>query len=234
MLTVLGNSGYIGRNLLRRVAPQIPDVIVNAIGRKDLRFCEEQPIEAYISNAIRPATEAVEAKWANKRYIHIGSDHAYASKSGAHTVYAKSKLLGDELVLLEYPEAVVLVTGHVYAPDCPWVKWLDGELRAGRQVKAYRNRLCCPTWMGDLVTCIESLIPTMTSGRVFCTGPDRVDRVQLFRTYAEVFGYDPDLIVPDVETDPVLIGDMCVGSDYPCRGIREGFEAMKREIEDVA
>ena len=221
-----GEHGYIGRNLKALLGAG--DFVVNCIGKKDLHWCEDRPSEAYFSNAIVAGKLARLHK--GERFIQIGSDHAYALGNAGKTVYARSKALGDELVLAEHPKAVVVITGHVYAADCPWVRWLDGELQAGRRVVAYRNRVCCPTWMGDLAEACKQVIGNAFFGRVFVTGRDKVDRYQLYRAYAEVFGYDPDLIAAGEETDPVLIGDMSVGSDFTCLGVREGFEKMKKSL----
>lgn len=217
---ILGDLGFIGRNLALRVDHE--HWLINAAGRKDIAWCERFPIKSFEDNAMMPGKMAAEPN-----FIHIGSDHAYAMGEPARTIYARSKHLGDELVLRENPHAAVVVTGHVYAPDCPWIKWLDKELRGGCRVVAYTNRICCPTWIADLAQACA--FPE--KGKKFVLGRDRVNRYDLFRTYARVFGYDERLIVPGEEKNPLFIGDSSMLSDVPTYGIEDGFRAMKAEME---
>jgi dTDP-4-dehydrorhamnose reductase len=218
---IIGERGFIGRNLAYRVKRD--HVCINAAGRKDIVWCESHSLQAFADNAIMPATKAKDAQFYGVPFVHIGSDHSYTGKPEWNTVYARSKRLGDDLVLRENPKSSVIVTGHVYSKDCPWVRWLDGQLRAGLTVTAYTNRICCPTWIGDLADACEDIAP----GLRIVVGNDRVDRVVLYRTYAEVFGYDPSLIVPGLESNPLLVGDSSLSSDVKTCGIREGFELMK-------
>ncbi len=219
---ILGSNGYIGRNLTAR----LPDTrtVINCSGMKSIVICQHRPTEAYTSNAIHAGTFS--HLYRDSKFIHISSDHAYCAGNQSTTVYAKSKRLGDELVMAENPNATVIVTGHVYAPNCPWIVWLDGELKAGRQVVAYTNRVCSPTWIGDLADACRDPKP----GLMFVLGRQRVNRVELYRAYARAFGYDDNLIMPGLETNPLLIGDSSHASDVHTKDLYEGFAAMRAEM----
>ncbi len=202
------------------------DTTINCAGKKDILWCEKNPTAAFESNAIAAGHNA-HYTLVGRRFIHISSDHAYAQGQQSQTVYAKSKRLGDELVMAENPQASVIVTGHVYSPDCPWIVWLDGELKAGRQVVAHTNRICSPTYIQDLALACDDPGPGVT----FVLGKDRVNRLDLFQLYAVAFGYDAKLIIPGLETNPLLIGDSSHVSDVETLGVYEGFRRMKAEIE---
>ncbi len=224
---ILGSTGYIGRNLTRRLDPT-EEVVINCAGKKDIVWCERHPTEAYQTNAFCAASYALASAVAKRRFIHISSDHAHCTGPQSQTVYAKSKRLGDELVMAENPQASVIISGHIYAPDCPWIVWLDTELKAGRQVVAYTNRICSPTYIQDLADACRDPKPGLT----FVLGSGKVNRYDLFYIYAMVFGYNTDLIVRGLETNPLLVGDSSHASDVPTLDIYEGFSRMKREIED--
>jgi dTDP-4-dehydrorhamnose reductase len=216
-------TGYIGRNLAR-LLPESRGANVYCRGMKDIVACQSHPYAAIQANALEPAEFAIMHAWP---MVHIGSDHAYADGQQGRTVYAMSKLLGDISILNAKSDAMVLVTGHVYANDCPWIVWLDKELREGRQVVAYTNRICSPTWIGDVAEACKNF----TLGRKFVLGPHRVDRYELYTAYAKVNGYDEGLIVPGLETNALLIGDSSHASDVATVDIYEGFARMKAEKE---
>jgi len=222
MANVLGERGFVGRNLKRLLPPDL-DLTVNCIGKKDIVWCEHHPTETFYVNAVH----AGEIARANPSLVHISSDHAYCEGPQSRTVYARSKRLGDELVLAENAKATVLITGHVYAADCPWLVWLDKELRAGRQVVAFTNRICSPTWIGDVADACKNPRP----GLHYVLGRERVTRYELFRAYASAAELDASLIVPGTETNPLLIGDSSHVSDVPTLGVREGFARMLRQRE---
>lgn len=223
-MSVIGN-GFIGRNLRARI-PESTDVNVYCQGMKDIVKCQQEPHQAILHNVRDPESFAI---MHTRRTVHISSDHAYCEGPQSRTVYALTKRLGDEAILAARPDASIIITGHVYAPDCPWIVWLDGELKAGKQVVAYTNRICSPTWIGDLAkACIDP-----KPGRTFVLGRLRVDRWELYTAYAHIFGYDRSLIVPGEETNPLLIGDSSHASDVPTCDIYEGFERMREEVANA-
>lgn len=196
-----------------------PDLVVNAAGRKDIHWCEDNPYDTYCANVALPATLAEQLR-GKCRFVHIGSDHAYGKALGS--VYSRSKRSGDEAVIRANPQACVAVTGHVYGPGCPWVKWLDGELRLGRQVIAHNNRINRPTWIGDLA----SWILAEGSGYKFITGATLTTRQALFHAYCRCAGLDQRLIVAGTCDDPLLIDHLDVEPNCRTIGLHEGFERM--------
>lgn len=259
LILIIGSQGFVGRSLTRHFRnrghqviatfkhslsigqePQIreaielfkPDVIVNAAGDKNLQRCEDNPTEAFQTNALAPAMLA-RVCIGKTKLVHIGSDHGYALPE---TAYGKSKANGDYLVRCANPDALVVVTGHVYSLGCPWVQWLDGELRAGRRVEAWSDIYAYPTYAPNLGDMILGLVKRDVKGRVTCVGPDEVDRWELFRAYAFAVNLDRDLVVPFQSVCPsklhprkFMLVDPYQG---PVRrvGVAEGFAEMARGV----
>ncbi len=245
-LVIIGGTGFVGRNLAKHLRPHfetiIPlshgqcwhsepnDLVINAAGMKDVPACDKNPTYAYESNAILAGRIAQQCRDFGCKLIHISSDHAYAEP---RTVYGDSKRLGEELVRRECPDAIIAVTGHVYDVDCIWVKWLDGELRAGRKVEAWADIDNAPTYAGDLANAILLAVKDNIVGTVRLVGHVSLNRFDLFCAYARCFRFDANFIIP-------VIG--CAPSHYPRSfniGKRsmdlvspvEGFRRMRDELE---
>lgn len=210
-----------------------PDVVVNAAGRKDLKLCEEHPTETHHTNAFAASLLARICKDRSVKLCHIGSDHAYSTPV---TAYGESKRLGDEMVMRSNPAALIAVTGHVYAPDCPWVRWLDGELREGRTVEAWADISNCPTYAPNLAAMILDLLDRGVTGRVSCIGGNGVNRLELFRAYARAAGLDESLVVRCSTLCPSKLHPRLIRNYNPYTGkvrrmtVEEGFAAMFRTV----
>jgi dTDP-4-dehydrorhamnose reductase len=245
-LLVLGGSGFIGQNLVRYFAERPyhvyapprevvdllllesvtytiqkyrPDFVINAAGMKDQAKADADPT-ATIVNAIGPRNLG-DACWkADANLIHISSDHVLAEPS---TNYGLSKLAGENAI--KNQPCVILRTGHVYGRRCPWLTWLDMKLKAGRQVEAWSDICNRPTYLEDLAMQIQALINRWEPvGIVTFVGPDEVSRVDLFKTYARVFGYPASLIVPVKNKAPAY---------YPRKIRYEGFAFQTRVVRNI-
>ncbi len=216
---ILGGSGFVGRNLARHLMPLVHEVetytlpgffddvhihpsvtlVINCIGMKNVAVCETDPTRAYDVNAVIAGKVAARCKKDGMKLVHISSDHVYASP---RTVYSESKRLGDELVRKECPEALIAVTGHVYDLDCPWVRWLDTELRAGRKVEAW-DLFNFPTYAGNLASNIlEAVNHDYWRKTPVFTSSYPVRRFSLFQEYARAMGLDENLVVTSNEMPP--------------------------------
>lgn len=210
-----------------------PDILLNAAGSKDLQWCEDHPVEALHINGHAPGMLARVCDELKVKFVHISSDHAYAEPM---TSYGDSKRIGDDWILGMNTNAMVVVTGHVYAKDCPWVLWLDGELRAGRRVQAWSDIWNWPTYAPNLADMILDMIDRNFSGKLFCVGGWKVNRLMLFRCYAAAVRVDPLLVMPfdgpcpsKLHPRKITVGDGYCG--YRIRwGIVDGFEDMVKGV----
>ena len=102
-----------------------PGAIINAAAYTAVDKAESEPDLAFAINASAPGIMAEEARTAGIPLIHYSTDYAYAgTKQDAHvetdstapqSVYARSKVAGDDAILASGANAVILRTSWVFA-----------------------------------------------------------------------------------------------------------------------
>lgn len=110
------------RNTIRSAEPT---VLVNAAAYTAVDKAESEPDLAFAINATAPGIMAAEARAAGIPLVHYSSDYAYSgTKNGRYvetddtnpqSVYARSKVAGDEAILASGAQAVILRTSWVFA-----------------------------------------------------------------------------------------------------------------------
>jgi dTDP-4-dehydrorhamnose reductase len=87
-----------------------------------------------------------------------------------------------------------LVYGYVPGGRTNFVRWLAGELRAGRRVRIADDQYNTPTLADDLAAVLLDLMRRPTQGILHVAGPDLVSRLDWARTIAAAAGLDASLI----------------------------------------
>jgi dTDP-4-dehydrorhamnose reductase len=112
---------------LRRLVHGVnPRVIINAAAFTAVDRAESEPDLARRVNALAPGVLAEAAARAGARLIHYSTDYVFdgaarlpypeSAPAAPLSVYGRTKLEGDRLVLAACPAATVLRTGWVYSP----------------------------------------------------------------------------------------------------------------------
>lgn len=177
---------------VRRVCDQVqPDVIINAAAYNRVDLAESEPDAAWQVNALGPRTLAAEAKRRDCAIVHVSTDHVFASPQPlsrpwretdlptAGSVYAVSKLAGEQFVQAGCPRHFVLRTCGLYGPARSAGKgnFVTTMLRlAGDRpaVRVVADQVCTPTSAADLAEMILGLLPTAAHGLYHATNSGAV------------------------------------------------------------
>lgn len=152
--------------------------------------------------------------------VHISTDHVYDGGSGPWykeeaelqpvNTYGKQKVEGEQLVAARWPQHCILRPSIIYGPPPRhpvrrglFLQFIDSSLAAGKPTTFFTDEWRTPTYVADLVAAIhllvdrrEAALPT-GAPRVFNVGgPERLNRVDMALTVAQVRGYDPALVLP--------------------------------------
>lgn len=105
--------------IVKAVQPIKPDWIINCAAYTAVDLCETESERAFQINGYAVKNIAVAAKQVGAKVIHISTDYVFdgARQEGYReddmknplSVYGKSKALGEDILLAEYPEGAYLV-----------------------------------------------------------------------------------------------------------------------------
>lgn len=171
-----------------------PSVCVNSAALFQVDLCERRPRLAFRFNVLTARSLALASAEARARLIYISTDYVFDGKKRAPyderdrpnplSVYAKTKMLGEELTRL-CPRFTIVRTSLLFGPGRKTFPDLCRKiLREGGVVKAARDLVASPTYAPDLARAILELARSAAGGLFHLAGAGAVSRLNLAKEVA--------------------------------------------------
>lgn len=194
-----------------------PDIVVNCAAISVPRACETDPVSALSINVPTAlGTWLLSFEGRNTLLIHLSTDQVYEGVKSFYkeedetipvNVYGKSKLAAEQYISEKFSNFAILRSSIIFGPQTispvpkslP-VQWIDATLSKGNEVEFFHDEFRCPVYVKDVVNVIITLIKTWISEgkqmRLLLNvgGPNRVSRVEMAETVAEIRGHKKSLI----------------------------------------
>lgn len=181
-------------------------VVVNAAAYTTVDAAETDEPAAALVNAAAPGWLA-ETVHGRGRLLHVSTDYVFPGDAttpyepddptGPRTAYGRTKLAGEQAVLIADPDAYVVRTAWVYAAHGR--NFLTTMLRLEREqptVAVVTDQLGSPTWSAHLAAgLIELAGSAARPGRYHCTGAGQATWHELARAIFAAVGADPDRVL---------------------------------------
>ena len=158
--------------VMRTLGPLKPDLIVNAAAFTKVDACEAEPERAARDNALGPQSLALAARRCGAILLHVSTDYVFDGEKGSaydeldapnpQSVYARTKLAGEDHVRELAPEHFVARTGFVFGGGTDFLSGALRRLADGETVGAVADRVGTPTFVRHLA---ERLLPLVLTGR---------------------------------------------------------------------
>lgn len=183
-----------------------PDWVIHCAALANVDACEKQPHLAQRLNADLPGQLAVQTAQRSLRLVHLSTDAVFDGRQGNYretdepnplNSYARSKLLGEQVVLQNDPDAIVVRVnfyGWSQSGDRSLAEFFFNNLKAGQQINGFMDVLYCPLLANDLAELLLEMLAAGLQGLFHVVSPEQLSKYQFGVRLAQVFGYDPALI----------------------------------------
>ena len=182
--------------------------IVNCGGSCALKSCELDPAMARRVNvdSVRSLLDAIDDL--DIRLVHLSIDLVYSgTRGGRHvesdpadpvTVYGKTMVEAEDLILRRRPGACILrislpmgvsFNGHAGAID-----WIQARFAKGKPATLYFDEVRTPTYVECLNEVLEQVLLSGMMGIWHAGGPRHLTLYEIAQIVNRVGGYDPDLL----------------------------------------
>ncbi|MFN8277990.1 MAG: dTDP-4-dehydrorhamnose reductase [Chitinophagales bacterium] len=206
------------------------DAVINCAAYTAVDKAESEPDAAQMINAVAPGILAEETLRRKVKLVHISTDfvfngnqsHPYQETDATDplSVYGKTKLAGEELVLQANSAALVVRTSWLYSPfGNNFVKTMLRLCRERDVVKVVADQTGTPTYASDLARAILTLIQDQPSA----------SGVLHYSNEGTASWYDLAMAVRDVAGLKTRIEPIPTTS-YPTPAIRPKFSVMDKSM----
>jgi dTDP-4-dehydrorhamnose reductase len=192
---------------------QSGDVVVNCAAYTQVDAAEKDHERAHAVNAVGPENIAHACARAGADLIHISTDYVFSGsqrrpyeiddETGPLSVYGRTKLAGELLVLAAMPDAHIVRTAWVYeGGDGGDFTAVMRRLAAGEgPVDVVADQIGSPTYVGDLVgALLEVADGAIREPLLHAANDGEASRFDQARAVFEAVGADPERVRP-VGTD---------------------------------
>lgn len=185
-----------------------PEMVLNCAAMANVDDCEKNQRAAQATNADLPGNIAVICHEENIKLVHISTDAVFDGKMGDYSeedephplsVYASTKLEGEEKVLKNNPQALVARVnfyGFSLGGKRSLAEFFLNNLREKRQVNGFVDVMFCPLYTPHLAEILMAMVEKDLKGIYHVVSPECLSKYAFGTRIARKFGFDTNLIQP--------------------------------------
>jgi dTDP-4-dehydrorhamnose reductase len=188
-----------------------PSVVINCSAYNQVDLAETEILKAFSTNAIGPYNLAITCREINAKLIHYSTDYVFDGiKKGLYTEedspnplnqYARSKLLGEELVKQVLEDYLILRVSWVYGEGTQnFLYKLEEWAKKQEVLKVVVDEFSVPTSTKTIVEVTLKAIDVGLTGLYHLTNSGYASRYEWAKEYFKLKGVNK-LIYPALQAD---------------------------------
>jgi dTDP-4-dehydrorhamnose reductase len=189
-----------------------PEIVIHGAAYTDVDGAERDPERALAVNADGSRHVAAAARAVGARLVAVSTDFVFAGEGGAPydeaaeprplSIYGRSKLAGERVVLDLDPAFAVARTAWVYGgPGKHFPRTVLTVLRARGAMDVVADEVGSPTFAGDLAAALLDLAVAGGGGVFHLVNEGGASRYELARAVAGAAGHDVDAVRPTTSAE---------------------------------
>ncbi len=219
-----------------------PDLIINLAAMTNVDLCETDPSAAKRVNLL--GVENI-CNLFDGKIIQISSDYVFDGKMGPYTeddytnpisIYGKTKLLAEKVVLNHNDENIVLRTNVLYSynlkTNACFVNWVVRSLKEKRQIYVVSDQYNNPTWTKSISRVILLCIQKKIRGLYHWGDGDILSRYQFSLKIAKIFNLDRNLIKSIKTSELSQLAKRPLRSGLISKKMEEAINVYAPSVED--
>jgi dTDP-4-dehydrorhamnose reductase len=192
----------------RLLATTEPDWVINCAALALLDACEADPSRAEEMNVELPRRLANHVARGGARLVHISTDAVFDGKDGGYcetdtpnplSVYARTKLAGEQAVLEAEPKAIVArvnLYGWSLSGKRSLAEWFFQNLSTGNPTPGFPDVYFCPLLANDLAHILLEMLQAGLCGLYHVVSSECLSKYDFGRRLARQFDFDESLVYP--------------------------------------
>jgi dTDP-4-dehydrorhamnose reductase len=245
-----------------------PNIIVDTAALHNVDYCESHPDESWKINVEGTRNVVDACKVVGAKMIFLSTDYVFDGTKGLYreedppnplSVYAKNKLEAEKLIEKSGVSYGIGRPSVIYGwnaleasglqsssgKSMNFVIWAVNKLEKGEPINAVTDQYSSPTLADNLAEALLALSKRGKQGLYHTAGKSCVNRYELSKKIAEVFGFDLNLIKPvtsDAFKQAAVRPKKCclnvtkAEKDLAVKllTIEEGLNLMKKQMESAS
>ncbi len=185
-----------------------PETVIHCAALTNIDACEGQPAQARRINAGVAGEMAAACARRGVQMLHISTDAVFDGVRGNYTeedlpnplsVYAQTKLEGEQAVLAADPHALVARVnffGWSLNGQRSLAEWFFNNLSAGKSVMGFTDVFFCSMQVNDLVDSLLGMLSLRLTGLYHTLSSQSMSKYEFGLRLARRFGLNESLIHP--------------------------------------
>ena len=181
------------------------ECVINCVANANIEDCEKRPDNAQFLNSDLPKFLAETTNISSSRFVHFSTDAVFdgiasfkkeSDLAKPQTMYGKSKLHGEDLVMQANPKSLIARVNFfgLSHRKVSLFNYFYHGLSTGKQLNGYSNVFFTPLYVEDTVAIIQRLIQLDQTGIMHVAGRERISKLEFGRLIAKSWGLDAELI----------------------------------------
>lgn len=204
------------KNLENQIKNLNPDIVINCIGLSNVEICEQNKKKAIELNIKIPLSISNICKKLNIKFFHISTDHLYdgnkkiykeTDKNKPLNFYAKTKLLGDNKILLSNKNACIIRT-NFFCNGAKKISFSDKiikNLKENKKIYLFYDVFFTPIFVPTFCKILANTFDKKFFGIFNLGSLTPISKYEFGVLIAKIFNFNKDLIKPISITSKKLV-----------------------------
>jgi dTDP-4-dehydrorhamnose reductase len=229
-----------------------PEIVINAAAKRNTRYCEKNPDEAYKVNVVGTRNIVNACKTINAKLVFISSDQVFDGTKGKYreedkvnplNTYGKQKAMAEKIIKDNLDNWLIIRASYI----CGWLRgsdnfisWVIDELNSGCEIQISYDQFVTPIHIENFVDILIKLLEKDKRGIYHVGDGECLTKYEFVKRIKETFRFDEAIIKPisseALNQDTVRPKNNCLDLskiknelDFSKYSIKNGLELMKEE-----